>query len=164
MSLDKFYSLFNPSVKLQAFEYLKDLIRELIAEAKQILDEQTYKWQPLSERYARYKERKGLDPRKLIATGFYREHIGWGVSHNKIWFGVPNIEHEPSGLPLPVLARIHEFGTATVPARPLWRPLLSKYAREAPNFARRYKKEVKKAADRARDQAFKKRPKAKVNL
>jgi hypothetical protein len=159
----KFYSLFNKDVKLQAFEYLKELIKALIEEAKQILESQSYNWVPLTERYADYKMDHGLDDRILIATGFYRDHIGWGVTHNKIWFGVPNITHEPSGLPLPVLARIHEFGTATIPARPLWRPLLSKYAREAPNFAKRYKKEVKKAADKAKSSLFKAR-KAKVTL
>lgn len=160
---NKFYSLFNRDVKLQAFEYLKELISKLVDEAKQIIEGQTYKWEPLSERYLAYKERVGLDPRTLIATRFYLMHIGWGVTHGKIWFGVPNIIHEPSGLPLPRLARIHEFGTKTIPARPLWRPLLSKYAREAPRFAKRYEKEVKKAAERAKAQSFKRR-KVKVTL
>lgn len=163
MSFRKFYSLFNKDVDLQAFEYLKSIVIELIEEAKRILDEQAYTWKPLTEAYASYKARAGLDPRTLIATGFYRDHIGWGVTHGKIWFGVPNVTHEPSGLPLPVLARIHEFGTATIPARPLWRPLLSKYAREYPRFAKRYSAEVKRAAERARHQAFKSR-KAKVSF
>jgi hypothetical protein len=151
----KFYTLFNKQVKLEALEYLKVLIKEMVDEAKDIIENQSYNWTPLTEKYLEHKIKQGLDPRTLIATRFYLMHIGWGVSHGKIWWGVPNIIHEPSGLPLPVIARIHEFGTKTIPARPLWRPLLMKYAREAPRFAKRYNDAVKRAAKEARKSSFK---------
>jgi hypothetical protein len=41
--------------------------------------------------------------------------------------GVPVTSYHHSGLPMKVLARIHEFGSskASVPARPHWRPMVA---------------------------------------
>jgi len=87
-----------------------------------------YKQEPLAERTVRNKIQRGEDARKLLATGDYIRGIevrkfnlpGLGV----MWgVGLADRDHEPSGLPLRVLAEILEKGSASarVPARPHWR-------------------------------------------
>ncbi len=110
-----------------------------------VLDRQKYKWKPLSSEYKSWKEKHGLDTRMLIATGFYRDHIIVKIGERTAFVGLPNIIHKPSGLPLPTLAFIHEYGTKRrtekgerwIPARPLWRPAISV-------FIRKWNKEHKK--------------------
>jgi hypothetical protein len=144
-------NVFETEVEVQAYKYMQEIAYGLTSEARDILDTQAYQWVPLTEKYREQKERQGLDTRTLIATGFYRDHIDWGTTgEDKIWFGVEDIDHEPSGLPLRILARIHEFGTATIPARQLWRPLLSKYIKQSPRFAKRYRKEIERQVKRAK--------------
>jgi hypothetical protein len=157
LSFTAFSNVLNTAVEIQAFKYMQEIAKQMTEEAREILDSQRYNWEPLSQPYFESKLREGLDTRILIATGFYRDHIAWGMIGDKIWWGVEDVVHEPSGLPLRKLARIHEFGTAIIPARPLWRPLLSKYLRKSPQFANRYRVEVNRAALAARSHL----PKAK---
>mgnify|MGYP001447643462 CR=1 FL=1 len=113
-------------------------------------------WAALSERYLRWKKRRGLDPRILIATGEYVKNIGIekvkghfrkekgkkGIILVKPEDGkqadgkdvayvvcVPDRKHQASGLNFRRLARIHEFGSvkAHIPARPHWRPLWKEF-------------------------------------
>lgn len=128
---------------MKLFEYISSKIQDAVAkvardvvvnfaesivnEVKETIDLQKLDWIPLSTKYLRYKERHNLDTRILIATSFYRDNITWYVKGGTVYFGVKDIVHEPSGMPLPILARIHEFGTSTVPARPLWHPVLNKH-------------------------------------
>lgn len=142
----RFLNVLNTEIELKAFKYIQQIAEEMTQEAIEILEEQRYRWVKLSQKYLDWKVRKNLDTRVLIATGFYQDHISWGIKDDTVWFGVEDVTHEPSGLPLRVLARIHEFGTKTIPARPLWRPLLSKYIRLYPQLGKRYRKEVQKAA------------------
>ena len=94
-----------------------------------IEDREPFDHEPLNQRYVDKKAAKGLDGRKLLATGDYIEGIttnrvegGAGVAYT---VGVEDRNHRPSGLPLNTLARIHEFGSgsAGIPARPHWRPV-----------------------------------------
>lgn len=163
MSLTRFSNILNTELEIQAFKYIRVIAEEMTEEAKEILDSQRYKWEPLQQSTVDAKERKGLDHRTLIATGFYRDHIAWGIVGKQVWWGVEDVEHEPSGLRLTFLARIHEFGYGNVPARPLWRPLLAKYVRLKPHFGKRYRAEVDRAARNARKHLGKSR-KMKVKL
>ncbi len=104
---------------------------------------QTFRHTPLKPRYLRWKLRKGLDPGKLMATRTYVNSIQarslsaaeyrrrFGRTRAKVYASwtveVPNEIHGPSGLPMPVLARIHEYGSkaAGIPPRPHWRPVWS---------------------------------------
>ncbi len=153
----RFVNVLNTEVSIQAFNYTEDIAEAMVKEAKEILDSQRYAWKPLSDAYLDHKIRVGKDARILIATGFYQDHIAWGRNPDKtIWVGVEDVTHPDADLPLRVLARIHEFGTADIPARPLWRPLLSKYITQKPQFAAKYRKEVEKVAREYRKKHFKK--------
>ena len=145
MSYRNFSNVLNVQIEIHAFKYIQEIAKAMTEEALAILEDQRYAWEPLTQKYWDWKDRRGLDTRVLIATGFYQEHINWGVrDDNSVWWGVEDVIHPPSGLPLRVLARIHEFGTAVIPARPLWRPLLSKYLRRDNRFKKRYKREVQR--------------------
>ena len=90
-----------------------------------------FKHKKLSDSWLAYKVRNKLDPRALIATGFYLKHIKVVVKaeKNRTIYSVvipPNIKHKPSGIRLEQLARWLEFGTAgprKMPPRPHWRPV-----------------------------------------
>ena len=113
-------------------------MREYLIEA---ITTQRYNWKPLSENYLKKKRNDPeLDERIYIATGFFLDHIDVWEDQDGVHVGFhPGVIHEPSGLPLNVLARILEFGSAKVgiPARPLWRPALSAVMRRQKEFARR---------------------------
>jgi hypothetical protein len=154
-----FLSMFGNTVSLQATAHNKAVAKAMTEEAKEVIEQQRYSHQPLNPDYRDRKEAEGYDTRILIRTGEYLDAISWGVTHGKVWAGVPSRKiHEDSGLPLHVLARIHEFGTATIPPRPVWRPLLSKYTRggtRRQQFAKRYRKAAEQALRRARKEATK---------
>jgi len=164
VSFTRFANVLQTNVEIQAFKYVQEIAEAMTNEAKEILETQRYSWQPLSQGYWEWKDRNNLDTRILIATGFYQEHISGGVEGGKVWWGVEDIVHEPSGLDLKFLARIHEFGYGHVPARPLWRPLLSKYIRLSPQFAKRYRREVERAARKAKALHLGSAKKVKVRL
>lgn len=143
---DRFGTVFKTNAIIKANEVTKKWAEEVVKEAKRVLENQTYNWKPLKEYYKKRKIKMGLDERILIATGFYKNHIEAWTYRGRVHFGVrKTVIHEPSGLPLYVIARIHEFGTRTVPARPLWRPVFSKMLRRMPKMAKEYRKAVKQA-------------------
>lgn len=154
----QFLGVFKNSVEMSATETIKEIARDIVKTVKEAIINQTYNWKPLSEKYAAYKERELLDPRIYIATGEFLDSIKWGVTHNKVWVGLPDKIHQGSGLPLRVLGRIHEFGAKRtvidkdggirrvkfIPPRPVWRPALSSVLKD-PKFAKAYKKKVQQA-------------------
>lgn len=139
-----FFTAFENKARIKAEEETWDFAEDIAEEARTIILEQRYKWAPLSPGYKAYKEREGLDPRKLIATGDYVDNIGAYEKEGKIFVGpLPGI-HEESGLTYVHLSRIHEYGTETIPARPLWRPLASKVLRKYKKLRKKYQAAVKK--------------------
>lgn len=144
-------SVFKNEVQLRSSQFTREVAAGIANDAVDAIENQTFHWKPLSEKYLKWKKSQGLDERILVATEEYKNSISWGEVGNKVWAGIsPGAEHESSGLPMSILARIHEFGTKTIPARPLWRPLLSKYTRKSPQFTERYRKAVIDAARKAR--------------
>ena len=98
---------------------------------RQVLEGQRYNWKPLSVDYAKYKAKYGLDPRILISTEEYKDSIKvFRTKDTGYLVGVPHKLHSESDLYLDDLAKIHEFGTETIPARPLWRTALSIFSRK----------------------------------
>jgi hypothetical protein len=138
----QFVPVFHASAVEQGQVLAETMAKDIANEAKTVLRQQKYRWKDLTPRYTRYKQRKGLDPRKLIATGEYLRKIGWWQnSKGQFFAGVrPGARHEASGLPLWKLARIHEFGSRKmqIPARPLWRPVISTVVRRRKKYAAAY--------------------------
>ena len=89
-------------------------------------DRKPFQHFPLEETYVEEKVWKEQDPRPLIATGFYIDHIEVTEKESNtgtLWVvNVPDIMHEPSGVPLPTLVGWLEYGNAKIHARPHWRP------------------------------------------
>jgi hypothetical protein len=108
----------------------KALAERFIELVRKGIQQQRYRHVPLSTGYLAWKRRMGLDERILIATGDYvrsfqvRREERKGPQGKQIVYtaGPPDEIHPPSGLNYRTLARIHEFGTATIPARPHWGP------------------------------------------
>jgi len=82
---------------------------------------------PLSELYLNRKVAEGLDPRPLIATGFYLENIQVAEEQTKqgklYSVYVPDIIHKPSGVGLQTIVGWLEYGTTNSPSRAHWRPV-----------------------------------------
>jgi hypothetical protein len=87
-----------------------------------------YRHRALTQKWVQRKARDSQDGRKLIATGDYAQGIEVfkGKQASGVYFIVrpADRKHVPSGLRLPMLARVHEFGSAKhkIPPRPHWGP------------------------------------------
>lgn len=143
----RFLAVFRKEVELNATKLTKESAKQIVEDARDAVENQSIDWVSLKPEYLERKEKEGLDPRILIATREYLMTFGWGVTHGKVWCGIPSdVIHEGSGLPAHILGRIHEFGTATIPPRPLWRTVLSNWLRKRKDFARVYRNAAVKAA------------------
>ncbi len=141
-----FFSTFKKEVDILANKVTRKAADRTVEVAKEILENQSFKWQALDPDYLKWKQEQGLDERILIATRDYIDKgIGQWESKRRIFVGpLPGI-HQPSGLSYIILARIHEFGTWSIPARPLWRPLLAKMLKEVSGFREEYNKGLRRA-------------------
>jgi hypothetical protein len=141
-----FFNVFQHSLVSRASITLERKAKEAVRDLRDIILKQKYNWQPLSSEYEDYKENHELDPRTLIATGEYVQNIvAWKDEYGFWHVGPrPNHIHEPSGLPLVVLARIHEYGTSTVPARPMYRPYYARLVKDLPILQRMIIRDAKK--------------------
>jgi hypothetical protein len=149
-----FIAAFAREVELKATKLNKKIAKEYAADARDIIEKQSYDWKPLSPRYKKWKIDSGFDPRIYIKTGEFLSNIKWGVTHNRVWTGVPkNKIHQDSGMKLSKLASILEFGRTIqhegyqviIPPRPIWRPLLAEYLKKKKKFAQSYKKALREA-------------------
>jgi hypothetical protein len=166
-----FIAAFAREVELQATKLNKRVAKQYAEDARNIIENQLYDWAPLSPRYKKWKIDSGFDPRIYIKTGEFLSNIKWGVTHNRVWTGVPKRKiHKDSGMKLSTLASILEFGrtikhpattvkigdkeverkefTVILPPRPIWRPLLSKYLKSKKKFAQSYRKSLREALAR----------------
>lgn len=168
----RFMSVFIEEIELKAFECNKAIAKALAEEAREVIKGQRYNWRPLSERYLQDKLMRGYDPRIYIRSEEFLKSISWGVTHGKVWTGIPSrIMHtgkfersdEPDRSPIPMrwLARWLEYGatqrrksssgrifTIILPPRPIWRPLMAKFVRFKPDFGKRYRKALDAAVKR----------------
>ena len=140
----KMMPIFKKEVMMRATAAVRQMADAIVAEAKEILGSQRYNWKPLNAAYRKWKGEHGLDQRILIATGLYRDSIKAWVYRGQLHIGVPRSYKYSNGVPLWLIVKVHEFGTRTIPARPLWRPLLSKYVRAFPKFRQEYYKATNK--------------------
>ncbi len=141
-----FFSVFQKQALMLANKQTEKWSKQIAKEAKRIIRDQEFKWKPLSEAYADYKDRVGLDPRILMATRDYVNNgIGWWKKGKRINVGPKPGFHEPSGLPYQLLGKWLEFGTERMPARQVWRPLLSRIIQRSKTFRKEYRAAVARA-------------------
>lgn len=110
----------------KAMETLEEVAEEVAVQVKdhtkKSIYDQSLDLAPLSSSYAAYKEKAGLDPRILIATGYYVDRITVLNGGPGVYFvGVPN-EAAPNGVSLTELSTWLEFGTTRMPPRPHFEP------------------------------------------
>jgi len=141
-----FISVFKKEAIMLANKTSHDFADDIVKEAKEIIKKQKYKWAPLNEKYLEHKKKKGLDERILMATGDYVDKgIGKWEKDGRLFVGpVPGI-HKPSGLPYQLIARYFEYGTWKMPARPLWRPLISSLLRKQKKYRKKYDAAIRRA-------------------
>lgn len=118
-------------------EKIADLTRTAVKEQRW-----KHKWKPLNPKYKAWKIRKGLDPRILIAYGYYINSIKVYRS-NKDWVvGVDPFQiHPKTGIRMKKLARYLEYGTSRMPARPHWRPAFEHVRKHIDRYIKKYLKE-----------------------
>ena len=146
----------NATAWRMAQTYRKRLIRNI--------KQQKFPLVPLSKEYARFKERTGLDPRTLIATGKL-------ISHIKVWkWRRGNVETYIIGIPpratykrvkkgghrsdvsgasqtrTPVMdvARWLEYGTSKMPPRPVWFMTFAELIDDHKTWTRWYERQFRK--------------------
>lgn len=124
-------------------QFCEEMANEFKDELQFRIASQSFGHRALNPAYRMGKVRARLDPRILIASGEYlnsftvedlssREHREiHGIEGQGFVVGVRSGIHSGSGLPYRVLARVHEFGTSRVPARPHWRPMSAIYRRRS---------------------------------
>jgi hypothetical protein len=150
-SFTHFLAVFKNTAEVKATAVNKEAAKQIAVTAREVILSQRYRWKALSPRYVNYKKKYGLDPRFHIATGEYVNAISWGVSHGKVWAGIPTRKvHSGSGKPLWLLARWLEFGTRRMPPRPVWRYVVSQVMKYYPKLAAQYKISVYKKLQEAR--------------
>lgn len=90
-------------------------------------------WEPVSQKYAKYKSSKGYDPSNLLVmSGLYYRNINIWHKNGKYYVGVKKgITNKVSGGNLTVgkIARILEYGSTirNIKARPLWIPTFKQF-------------------------------------
>lgn len=138
----KFMEVFKKAAYVRATKKMEKIAAQIVKELKDVLNNQRYNWAPLRAAYLRWKIDHQLDTRILIATGLYRDSITWWKKGGYISVGVPPDKKTKEGVPLWLIAKVHEFGTRTIPSRPLWRPVLAKFLQGSRQFRMEYNREV----------------------
>jgi len=115
-----------------AQEVLFEEGRRLAAKIRTNILQQLLDFTPLSEPYAAWKKKKGLDPRILIARGNYVKSIrARKLVDGNTDVNVPDETHPDAKISYRLLGQVHEFGQLQwqstgkgIPARPHWRPTI----------------------------------------
>lgn len=129
--------VFNRSTVAAARSTIDQFGQQFRDDLVERIESQRFRHAPLSPGYVEAKRRAGLDPRILIATHEYLDSIEVSplTDGSGVRVGVGGRTHS-GGIPMRQLARMLEFGTIRMPARPHWRPLASIYKRRARQMAR----------------------------
>lgn len=129
LSNEKFYPGKNilkkyPELELDFAKYLARTFKTMINEA---IKKQRYanRWQPLSYSYMRYKQIHNLSTNMWEATGLLRKSIVARRRNGYYMIGVDPTKRYKDGPKVIEVARWMEYGTSTMPARPLFRPIMT---------------------------------------
>lgn len=89
---------------------------------KRNIYKQSYGHVPLSRPYLKWKIKRGLDARILIATGAYVASIEARKQNATTWIVAPRAGTQHKGRALSTIGLWLEYGTRNMPARPHFRP------------------------------------------
>lgn len=121
---------------LLAEEY-KERLRQAVAK-----QQRASQWAPLNKAYKRHKVRTGLNPGIWIATSKLIESLVVVTGPGRVEIGVDR-RKKHNGTPLTTIVKALEYGTRTIPPRPLFRPIRQEMERDIPSLVETYKKEGK---------------------
>lgn len=103
---------------------------------------------PLSPDWRKRKERLGLDPRVLIASGEYLDSFGVEQpAWNKVVAGPSTAKHSEAQIPNTLLANILEYGREHIPPHPHIRPAWKWAVEFAKKNWKGYNKRVQEGTD-----------------
>lgn len=146
---ENFVNVFSNTVLETTARRMNKLATKFRDKLVSVIENQSFNWKPLSEKYKERKIKEGYDPRIFIRTGDYIDSItvfrdvyrDKGVVYS---IGVEDREHkgEDNDINLVLLARFLEFGTSKMPARPHWRPVWSMILAEVPHNTKELKREI----------------------
>lgn len=111
----------------QIYEFEQYLCDIFIKEVKRCIDTQSIQWEPLSKPYLLSKARKGLSTNIWEATSQLKDTLSVRKSAGMVLtIGWKRTErHKGSKTPIYKIARSLEYGTRTIPPRPLFRVVYS---------------------------------------
>lgn len=108
-------------------EFTKYMASELQRELVRAIDTQRfkYKWKPLNVKYLKYKKKHNLSLKTWEATGLLKDSIRVYKYGNVYLVGIDK-RRKYKGTPVRIydVAVRLEYGTSTIPARPLFRPIV----------------------------------------
>lgn len=161
-----FVSILNESVDDLDANFAYRLSGHLAGRLRQVILAQELDWEPLSERWLKYKIKKGWDTRILRATGAYVNSIQPRKVSKHVYKVAPSNRKTKSGATLHQIGSYLEYGTVNadgsmrMPARPHWRPVWEEFLREQGEIVAEMKKHF--VANLVKE--MKKRSKSKVRL
>lgn len=121
--------LMTRNLKRDITEELEGALKMIGLEAegmmKKYIVQQKGDWENLNEDYLKYKKRKNLSNKKLIATSTMVQSITSVVTYPKVFIGVKRGKVYKGGEEVANIAAVHEFGSKKmgIPARPYMRPV-----------------------------------------
>lgn len=151
------FDVFKKSVMPILKQNTETLAEEIRQELIDRLEDQSFHHKALNADYRKYKKKHDIDNGILLATREYIDAIQVEKTPYGFIVGVSDTMHEPlpgkgtQQLEMKLLAKILEFGSITqnIPARPHWRPVLSKFVREKGRIRRLWSKQMQKAINSA---------------
>lgn len=110
----------------------RSLVREVV-----LTQSMASSWKPLNEAYKEHKVRTGLNPGMWIATSKLIDSIVVYERTNYILVGVDRRKRH-DGVPLYIIVQALEFGTGSIPPRPLFTPVYRKLVSSMPELFDEY--------------------------
>lgn len=127
------------SLQVEAAAMLAEIAEHTALQLRSDIEIQARPWAPLNAAYLAWKIFSGLDPRILVATKFYLNHVGAFQLDRWEWMaGWLEETHPPSGFLISKLWELLEYGSHVMPARPHVKPVADDASRDIPKFIRGY--------------------------
>lgn len=128
-----------------ADDFVKYMAKELRRQYKDAIKKQRFinRWKPLSVSYKTYKQEHHLSLNIWEATGLLLKSISYRRMSRGYIVGInPRVRYK-NGLKVLDIARMMEYGTRKMPARPLFTPILNQVRKNISRYWKKFLKEEK---------------------